>query len=77
MLELLLPAITVLSYCFIFTPLKAQYEAGIATGYVLDGRGSILGRGKLYSVFHSVHTDSGTHPTSSSMDIGFFLPPVG
>jgi hypothetical protein len=29
-------------------------SVGIATGYGLDGRGSILGRGKIISPFHSL-----------------------
>jgi hypothetical protein len=38
--------------------------AGIAKGYGLDGRGSILDRGIYFHVLHSIHTGSGPHPAS-------------
>jgi hypothetical protein len=40
-------------------------SVGIATGYGLDGRGSISGRGKRVSLLHSHRTGSGAHPASS------------
>jgi hypothetical protein len=46
--------------------------AGIATGYGLDGRGSIPDGGKRFSL-HSVQTGSGAHPPSYSMGLGLFL----
>jgi hypothetical protein len=36
--------------------------AGIATGYGLDGRGSITGTVRRFSLLYSVETGSGTHP---------------
>jgi hypothetical protein len=42
----------------------------IATGYGLDGRGSIPGRGNIFSLLHSVQTGSRAHPTSYSMGTG-------
>jgi hypothetical protein len=33
-------------------------------GYVLDGLGSILERGRDFSLLHSVHTGSRAHPAS-------------
>jgi hypothetical protein len=47
----------------------------IETDYGLDGRGSILGKGKKdFSLFHSVRTGSGVHPASYSMGAGgYFL----
>jgi hypothetical protein len=42
-------------------------SVGIASGYRLDSRGLIPGRGKRFSVFHSVQTGSGTHPASYTM----------
>jgi hypothetical protein len=36
--------------------------AGIATCWGLDGRGSIPGKGKRFSLLHSVQTGSGAHP---------------
>jgi hypothetical protein len=40
-------------------------SVGIATGYGLDGLGSIPGRGKRF--LHSVQTGSGPHPASYPM----------
>jgi hypothetical protein len=37
---------------------------GIRTGYGLEGQGSIPGRGRVFSLLHSIQTSSGTHPTS-------------
>jgi hypothetical protein len=45
---------------------------GIATGYELDGRGSISGRDKIFSVLHSVQTGSGAQPASYAIGIGGF-----
>jgi hypothetical protein len=41
---------------------------GIATGYDLGDRCSIPGRGRNFSLLHSVQTGSGAHPASSPMD---------
>jgi hypothetical protein len=52
------------------SPLPSSYSSvGMATGYWVDGRDSIPGRGKR-SVYllHSVQTGSGAHPTSYLMD---------
>jgi hypothetical protein len=42
-------------------------SVGITTGYRLDGRGSIPGRGKRFSVFHRVQNGSGVHPAPYKM----------
>jgi hypothetical protein len=42
----------------------------MATGYGLDGWGSIPGTGKRYSILHSVQTGSVAHPASYPMGIG-------
>jgi hypothetical protein len=44
--------------------------AGIATGYGLDGRSLILGRGKKCFLLHSVQTGSGVHSASYPMSFG-------
>jgi hypothetical protein len=36
---------------------------------ITDGRGSILGRGRDFSLFHSVQIESGAHPSSYTMSI--------
>jgi hypothetical protein len=41
----------------------------LATGYGLDGRGSIPGRGKIFFLLHSVQTGSEDHPASFSTGI--------
>jgi hypothetical protein len=53
-------------------------SVGIATGYGLDRRGSILDSGKrfLFSLLHSFQTDSGAHPASYSMRMGGSFPRV-
>jgi hypothetical protein len=43
---------------------------GIATGYGLNVRGSILGKGKWFYVFHSIQTGSGAHQASYTMNTG-------
>jgi hypothetical protein len=47
---------------------------GIATFYVLDGRGLIPGRNKRFSLLDIVQTDSGAHPAPYSMGIGINRP---
>jgi hypothetical protein len=42
----------------------------MATGYVLDGRSSIPGRGKKFSVLHSEQSESEAHPSSITMGTG-------
>jgi hypothetical protein len=42
----------------------------MVVGYVLDGQGSILDRGKSFSTRHSVQTRSGAHPASYPMGTG-------
>jgi hypothetical protein len=44
-------------------------SVGIAMGYRLDGRGSILGRDKISSLLHSVQTGSGAHSASYSTGV--------
>jgi hypothetical protein len=46
-----------------------ESSVGIATSYGLDGRGSIPGRGKKFSLPHSVQTGSRAHPASYPMGI--------
>jgi hypothetical protein len=48
----------------------------IATGYELDGSGSIPCRGRDFSLLHSVQTGSGVHPASYTMGTGVFFPGV-
>jgi hypothetical protein len=43
-------------------------SVGIATGYGLDDRGSIPGRVRNFSVFHSIQSGSGYNPVSYLMD---------
>jgi hypothetical protein len=50
-------------------------SVGIATGYGPDGRGSISGRGKRFSLLHCVQTGSGAYPASYPM--GTWGKPVG
>jgi hypothetical protein len=45
-------------------------SVGIATGYWLDGRGSILGRGKKCFPLHNVQTGSGAHRAPYPMGTG-------
>jgi hypothetical protein len=47
--------------------------AGIATGYGLDGPGSISAV-QDFPLLHSVQTDSGTHPASYPMGTGGSFP---
>jgi hypothetical protein len=49
-------------------------SAGIATGYGLDGRGSIPGRLGDFSALHSVQIASGAHPGSYPLGTGGNLP---
>jgi hypothetical protein len=49
-------------------------SVGIATGHALDGRGSILVRGKRFSLIHSIQTSSGAHPASYPMGTGVSFP---
>jgi hypothetical protein len=51
-------------------PLIVSLLVVVAMGYELDGRGSNLGRGKSFSLFHSVQTDTGAQSASSSMGRG-------
>jgi hypothetical protein len=45
-------------------------SVGIATGYGLDSRSSISGRGKPFSILHSVKTGSAAHPILYLMGTG-------
>jgi hypothetical protein len=51
-------------------------SVGIATGYGLDRRVSIKGRGNYFSLPHSAQTGSGAHPSSSQMGTGRGILPV-
>jgi hypothetical protein len=46
----------------------------IATGYGLDGRDQIPGRGKIFFATPHVQAGSGTHPASYLMSIGTSFP---
>jgi hypothetical protein len=46
----------------------------IATGYGLDGRGSIPEGASDFSLFYSVQTGSGAHPASYPMGTRSFFP---
>jgi hypothetical protein len=37
-------------------------SVGVGTGHGVDGRGSISGRGKSFSLLRSIQTGSGVHP---------------
>jgi hypothetical protein len=45
-------------------------SVGIATGYGVDGWGSIPGITRFLFLFHSLQTVSGAHPASYPMDTG-------
>jgi hypothetical protein len=45
-------------------------SVGIVMGRMLEARGSIPGRGKTFSIFHSVQTNSEAHPASCPMGTG-------
>jgi hypothetical protein len=47
---------------------------GIATGYGMDGQGSIPGRDRDFSLLHGVKTGSGVHPVSYAMGTGGCFP---
>jgi hypothetical protein len=42
-------------------------DVGVVTGHGLDDRGSIPGRGKTFSLLHSIQPGSGAHPSSYPM----------
>jgi hypothetical protein len=48
---------------------KKRGEDSVGICYGLDGRSSILSRGRNISVLHSVQTGSGTHAASYTMGI--------
>jgi hypothetical protein len=50
--------------------MSRNISVGIATGYGLDGRGSISGRLGKFSPLHSVQTGSGAHPGSYPVGTG-------
>jgi hypothetical protein len=47
---------------------------GIATGSGLDGRGSIAGRGREFSLLHKVKTASRAHPIPYPFGAGGSFP---
>jgi hypothetical protein len=47
-----------------------------ATGYMLDGQGSIPVRTKDFSLLHNIQTSSGAHPASCTMGTGESFPRV-
>jgi hypothetical protein len=50
-----------------YLDIMQYFTVGIATGYGLDGPGSIPGRAR-FSLLHSVQTGSGAQPASYPMD---------
>jgi hypothetical protein len=51
-----------------FSALSLKSSVSIATGYALDGRGSIPGKGKrFFPTPHSVQTSSEAHPASHTV----------
>jgi hypothetical protein len=40
----------------------------------MAGRGSIPGRGKMFSLLHNIHISSGAHPTSNLVCTGVMRP---
>jgi hypothetical protein len=46
----------------------------MATGYGLEGSGSIPVKNKRFYLLHSVQTGSGFHPASYTMDTWGFFP---
>jgi hypothetical protein len=61
---------------FSFRSRNRDSSVGIATGYGLDGRGSIPGRDYRFSLLDSVQTDSGAHPAFYPMGFGGDFPRV-
>jgi hypothetical protein len=57
-------------------PLKRSRDilVDILKGYGMDDRSSIPHRGLKFSLIHSVHTGTGTHPVSYGMGIGGSFP---
>jgi hypothetical protein len=53
--------------------LSRDSSVGVATGYGLDGWGSIPGTGRDFPLLHSVQTGSGAHPASYTFkNVGSF-----
>jgi hypothetical protein len=48
----------------------------IATGYNLDGRGSIPGRDNIFSLVHSAQNGSGAHAASYQVNTELYFPGV-
>jgi hypothetical protein len=46
----------------------------IETGYGLDGQGSILGKGKKFSLLHTVEAGSGAPPSLLPIGAGAYSP---
>jgi hypothetical protein len=61
-------------YCIIIIIINRDSSVDIATGYILGGRGSISGKGRDFSLFRSVQTRSGAHPTSCPRSTGEYFP---
>jgi hypothetical protein len=70
------PVVTLwlLNCVFVYTHTNRDSSVGIATGYGLEGRASVPGWGKRFSLLHVVQTDSGVHPASYPMGKGGSLP---
>jgi hypothetical protein len=57
-----------MEYCFMliinYMIVSRHSPVGIVTGYGLDGRGSIPGRDKIFSLLHIVQISSGAYTAS-------------
>jgi hypothetical protein len=62
-----------MSKCVIYSFILDS-SVGIATGYRLNGRGSVPGRTKDVSLLHSVQTRSGAHQASYPVSTGALSP---
>jgi hypothetical protein len=60
--------------CILQRTKKLGYSISIATGYEMDGRGSIPSRGRRFYIPHKVHTTSGAHPASYPTGSGGSFP---
>jgi hypothetical protein len=64
-------------FCNLYHRWVRQDSLAIGTAdYGLDGRGSILGGERNFSVLHSVKTGPGAHPASYPMCIGVPFPGI-
>jgi hypothetical protein len=60
--------------CYISAKQGCPFRVGIETGYGLDGRGSITGRGKIVLISVTSKTSSGACPASCPIRTGWISP---